>query len=43
MRIAEWLYTNGFISYPRTDNTVYPPSIDLKALVSMFTKGAFAK
>ncbi len=43
MRIAEWLYTNGFISYPRTDNTVYPPSIDLKALVVMFTKGAFAK
>jgi DNA topoisomerase-1 len=43
MRIAEWLYINGFISYPRTDNTVYPPSIDLKSLVSMFTKGAFAK
>jgi DNA topoisomerase-1 len=43
MRIAEWLYTNGFISYPRTDNTVYPPSIDLKSLVSMFTKGVFAK
>lgn len=42
MRIAEWLYTNGFISYPRTDNTVYPPSIDLKALVTIFTKGAFA-
>lgn len=41
MRIAEWLYTNGFISYPRTDNTVYPPSIDLKALVTLFTKGAF--
>ena len=43
MRIAEWLYTNGFISYPRTDNTVYPPSIDLKSLVSMFTKGVFAQ
>ncbi len=41
MRIAEWLYTNGFISYPRTDNTVYPPSIDLRALMSLFTKGAF--
>jgi DNA topoisomerase-1 len=43
MRIAEWLYTNGFISYPRTDNTVYPASIDLKALMSMFTKGIFAR
>ncbi|MDM7934310.1 MAG: DNA topoisomerase I [Methanothrix sp.] len=41
MRIAEWLYTNGFISYPRTDNTVYPSSIDLVALTSLFTKGAF--
>ena len=43
MRIAEWLYTNGFISYPRTDNTVYPPSIDLRALTTLFTKGAFAE
>ncbi|VVB68348.1 Reverse gyrase 1 [uncultured archaeon] len=43
MRIAEWLYINGFISYPRTDNTVYPPSIDLRALVSLFASGAFAK
>jgi DNA topoisomerase-1 len=42
MRIAEWLYINGFISYPRTDNTVYPSSIDLKALMALFAKGAFA-
>ena len=27
---AESLYINGFISYPRTDNTVYPSTIDLK-------------
>ncbi|MGC9515888.1 DNA topoisomerase I [Methanocrinis sp.] len=41
MRIAEWLYTSGFISYPRTENTVYPPSLDLKALVSAFKRGPF--
>jgi DNA topoisomerase-1 len=30
MRIAESLYMDGFISYPRVDNTVYPASLDLK-------------
>jgi DNA topoisomerase-1 len=42
MRLAEWLYVNGFISYPRTDNTVYPPSIDLAALTRLFLNGAFS-
>ena len=33
MRIAEDLYMDGFISYPRTDNTVYPKSLNTKELV----------
>lgn len=33
--IAESLYMNGYISYPRTDNTVYPSSIGLKEIVKM--------
>jgi len=33
MKIAEELYNNGYISYPRTDNTVYPPSLNLRNLL----------
>ncbi|MDD3178199.1 MAG: DNA topoisomerase I [Candidatus ainarchaeum sp.] len=33
MSIAENLYQNGFISYPRTDNTVYPESLNLKEIL----------
>ena len=33
MRIAESLYMDGLISYPRVDNTVYPPSLDLKGIL----------
>lgn len=33
MRIAESLYMNGFISYPRVDNTVYPASLDLTGIL----------
>jgi DNA topoisomerase-1 len=34
MSIAENLYMNGYISYPRVDNTVYPPSLDLRGILS---------
>ena len=33
MKIAENLYTGGYISYPRTDNTVYPPSLGLRRIL----------
>ena len=33
MKIAEDLYTAGYISYPRTDNTVYPPSLGLRRIL----------
>ena len=38
MRIAEDLYMDGFVSYPRTDNTVYPVSLPLKELVASLVK-----
>ncbi|MDI6831956.1 MAG: DNA topoisomerase I [Actinomycetota bacterium] len=33
MSVAENLYMNGYISYPRVDNTVYPPSLDLRGIL----------
>ena len=33
MRVAEDLYMDGFISYPRTDNTVYPRSLNARELI----------
>lgn len=38
MRIAESLYMNGYISYPRVDNTVYPASLNLEETVSKLKK-----
>ncbi len=38
MRIAESLYMEGLISYPRVDNTVYPSSLNLRECVTMLKK-----
>ena len=43
MRIAEDLYMNGYISYPRTDNTVYPPSLDLNGILKDIRNSPFKK
>ncbi|MDD4254028.1 MAG: DNA topoisomerase I [Methanofollis sp.] len=43
MRIAEDLYMNGFISYPRTDNTVYPPSLNLGEVLDTLKNTVFAR
>ncbi|MCL2883602.1 MAG: DNA topoisomerase I, partial [Coriobacteriia bacterium] len=38
MRIAESLYMDGYISYPRVDNTVYPSSLDLRDTLKMLAE-----
>ncbi len=43
MRIAEDLYTQGLISYPRTDNTVYPRGLGLRSLVEKFRDSPFGE
>jgi DNA topoisomerase-1 len=40
MRAAESLYLDGLISYPRTDNTVYPASLDLHGVLRVLTAHA---
>jgi DNA topoisomerase-1 len=46
-RLAEDLYTDGYISYPRTDNTVYPRSLDLREILGELKRvegvGAYAQ
>lgn len=42
MNIAESLYTSGLISYPRTDNTVYPPSLNLSNILDKLVKSQFS-
>lgn len=37
MDLAENLYQEGLISYPRTDTTIYPPTLNLRAIAARFT------
>nr|XP_014344773.1 PREDICTED: DNA topoisomerase 3-alpha isoform X2 [Latimeria chalumnae] len=47
MKIAEKLYTQGYISYPRTETNMFPPDLNLSSLVQQQTGdqrwGAFAQ
>lgn len=40
MNVAENLYMRGIVSYPRTDNTQYPPSLDLKDYLQKLSKSS---
>lgn len=43
MKLAEDLYTAGYISYPRTENTEYPISLGLKNILERLKDSDFAK
>ncbi|MBN1280919.1 MAG: DNA topoisomerase I [Candidatus Thermoplasmatota archaeon] len=43
MSIAEDLYMAGLTSYPRTDNTVYPPSLNIGAILQKLAGAEFSK
>ncbi|MFC5279878.1 DNA topoisomerase [Halorubrum rubrum] len=40
MSIAEELYTAGYVTYPRTDNTVYPEDLDPRELLEALEASA---
>ena len=42
MKIAEDLYQQGYISYPRTDNTVYPMSLSLRMILEKLKRSEFS-
>ena len=43
MSVAEELYMSGIISYPRTDNTVYPSSLNIKSILEKLKNSDFSK
>ena len=42
MNIAEELYISGLISYPRTDNTVYPNTLNIKGILNKLSNSKFS-
>lgn len=44
MRIVQGLYMKGYVSYPRTDSQVYPPTLDFKEILDELSKStSYAK
>ncbi len=43
MRIIQGLYMRGYVSYPRTDSQAYPPTLDLKKILSELGKSSAYK
>ena len=41
MKLAEDLYTSGYISYPRTENTEYPKSVNLRSILEKLKESDF--
>lgn len=41
MKLAEDLYTSGYISYPRTENTEYPKSLSIKGVLEKLKDSDF--
>ncbi|MDR0509102.1 MAG: DNA topoisomerase I [Candidatus Methanoplasma sp.] len=41
MKLAEDLYTGGYISYPRTENTEYPKSLSIKGVLERLRDSEF--